>query len=313
VVELARYLDGWSSVVVSRDDSDILVFSSSYDEAGQTFTSESRVGVDDFVTRGEGPWPWYDLADKRGGALRVLQALDIAPPSWTQPLQPTVLKLFDRARLGGPPLAQLLAAGVDPDPVDHCGASPLWYAVRSLSIESPAALIDAGADPGRRIDLSAQGQTFTTILHEIVQRGRAESLRRALSRGVDPGLRDSDGATPLHVAGEDSDDPTLVRLLVTAGAQVDAAMPDGVQPIETAARRVLPATVAALVELGADPGRGLDAVLSWWVVGSRFAGYRAADVAAVAEILRVGGAEVSDHHHELAAGVGVEAVQTALR
>jgi uncharacterized protein len=105
----------------------------------------------------------------------------------------------------------------------------------------------------------------------------------------------------------------VVRVLVAAGAQLDAVMPGGAQPIDTAARRVLPATVAALVELGADPGRGLDAVLSWWVVGSRSAGYRAPEVAAVAEILRAGGAEVTDRHHELAAGVGVEAVQAALR
>lgn len=297
---------------MSRDDAH-LVFRSSYDDAGQTFTSESRIGVDDFIARGEGPWPWYDLADKRDGALRVLDALSIAYPSWTEPLRSAAQDLFDAARLGGPSLAGLLAAGADPDPLDPCGASPLWYAVRSLSTASPVTLIDAGADPGRRIELSARGQTFTTILHEIVRRGRTESLRRALAFGVDPCLRDSDGATPLHVAGEDSDDPALVRALVRAGAEVDAATPGGAQPIDTAARRVLPATVAALVELGADPVRGLDSLLSWWVVGSRFAGYQAADVAEVAEILRAGGAEVTDHHHELAAGVGVAAVEAALR
>jgi hypothetical protein len=115
------------------------------------------------------------------------------------------------------------------------------------------------------------------------------------------------------VAGDDVDDPELVRVLVAAGAAVDATTPGGVQPIDAAARRVLPATVAALVELGADPVRGLDALLSWWVAGSRAAGYRAGEVAAVAEILRAGGAEVSDRHHELAAGVGSATVQAALR
>jgi uncharacterized protein len=315
VIELARYQDGWWRVVVTRDR-DALVFLSSYDDDGQTFATESRVAVDDFVARGEGPWPWYDLGDRRDGALRVLDALRLAYPAypaWTSPLRPEVLDLFDRARLGSPSLAGLLATGLDPDPLDCCGATPLWYAVRSLSTTSPVALIDAGADPGRRIELSARGEIFTTILHEIVRRGRTGTLRRALSRGADPAAPDSDGATPLHVAGEDSDDPALVRALVAAGAQVDVAMPTGAQPIDTAARRVLPATVAALVELGADPGRGLDAVLSWWVVGSRFAGYRAAEVAAVAEILRAGGAEVTDRHRELAAGVGVEAVRAALR
>jgi hypothetical protein len=312
VIELARYQDGWSSVVVTRDG-DALVFRSSYEDDGQSFASESRVAIDDFIARGEGPWPWYDLGDRRDGALRVLDALALAHPEWTKPLRPEVQDLFDRARLGSPSLAGLLAAGVEPDPIDCCGATPLWYAVRSLSTASPVALIDAGADAGRKIELSARGETFTTILHEIVRRGRTESLRRALARAADPTAQDSDGATPLHVAGEDFDDPAVVRVLVAAGAQLDAVMPDGAQPIDTAARRVLPATVAALVELGADPGRGLDAVLSWWVVGSRSAGYRAPEVAAVAEILRAGGAEVTDRHHELAAGVGVEAVQAALR
>lgn len=312
MAELARYQDGWSSVVVSRDR-DALVFLTSYEDDGRSFSSESRVGVDDFLARGSGPWPWYDLGDKRDGVLRVLDALEITPPQWTEPLTPAVQDLFDRARLGSTSLAALLAAGMNPDPLDRCGASPLWYAVRSLSTATAVTFINAGADPGRRIELSARGETFTTILHEIVRRGRTEALQHALNRGVDPTLQDSDGSTPLHVAGEDDDDPALIRMLVAAGAAVDAATHSGAQPIETAARRVLPATVAALVELGADPDRGLDAVLSWWVVGSRSAGYRSADVAAVAEILRAGGAEVTDHHHELAAGVGVEAVQAALR
>jgi len=54
--ELARYQDGWSSVVVSRDGA-VLVFLSSYDDNGRTFTSESRVAVEDFIARGAGPWP----------------------------------------------------------------------------------------------------------------------------------------------------------------------------------------------------------------------------------------------------------------
>jgi hypothetical protein len=312
VVELTRYQDGWSSVVVSRER-DALVFLTSYEDDGRSFTSESRVSVDDFLARGAGPWPWYDLGDKRDGVLRVLEALHTAPPLWTEPLSAAAQDLFDRARLGSSTLAGLLAAGMNPDPLDRCGASPLWYAVRSLSTETAVTFIKAGAYAGRQIELSARGETFTTILHEIVRRGRTEALRHALDRGVDPAVRDSDGATPLHVVGEDADDPELVRILVAAGAPVDATTPDGVQPVDAAARRVLPATVAALVESGANPVRGLDALLSWWVVGSRAAGYRAGEVAAVAEILRAGGAEVTDRHHELAAGVGSATVQAALR
>ena len=60
VIELARYQEGPASVVVSRDG-DELLFWSSYDDDGRTITEESRIAVADFVAKGEGPWPWYDL------------------------------------------------------------------------------------------------------------------------------------------------------------------------------------------------------------------------------------------------------------
>ena len=177
------------------------------------------------------------------------------------------------------------------------------------------ALIEAGADAGRRIELSARGERFTTILHEIVRLGRTVALAHALAKGVAPDLRDSDGATPLHVVDGNGDNvnPEMVRALVRAGAAVDAAMPSGAQPIDHAACRILPATVAAMVELGADPRRGLDALLSWWPVGVRFAGYRAGDVADVIDILRAGGADVTERHRELAASAGASQVEAALR
>jgi hypothetical protein len=105
----------------------------------------------------------------------------------------------------------------------------------------------------------------------------------------------------------------MVRALVHAGAAIDAAMPSGAQPIEHAACRILPATAAAMVELGADPRRGLDALLSWWPTGVQFAGYRADEIADVVDILRAGGAEVTDWHRELAARAGASQVEAALR
>jgi hypothetical protein len=314
VTELARYQEGPASVVVSRDGDD-LVFWSSYDDCGRTIIEESRIAVADFVAKGEGPWPWYDLGDKRDGTLMVLDALGVDPPPWTTPLADNVLDLFDQARGGSSEVIELLAWGAEPDPVDPCGASPLWYAVRSLSAGIVVALIDAGADAGRRIELSVRGERFTTILHEIVRLGRTVALAHAMAKGVSPHLRDSDGATPLHVVDGNGDNvnPEMVRALVRAGAAIDAAMPSGAQPIDHAACRILPATVAAMVELGADPRRGLDALLSWWPTGVQFAGYRAGEVADVVDILRAGGAEVTDRHRELAVRAGASQVEAALR
>jgi hypothetical protein len=315
VIELARYQEGPSSVVVSRDG-DELRFSSSYDDYGRTITEESRIAVADFVAKGEGPWPWYDLGDKREGALMVLDALGVDWPDWTNPLPDEVLDLFDRARAGSTEVIELLAWGAEPDPVDPCGATPLWYGVRSLSAGIVVALIDAGADAGRRIELSAQGEKFTTILHEIVRLGRTVALAHALAKETRPDVTDSDGATPLHVvdASNDNVNPEIVRALVGAGAAIDAATPSGTQPIELAVRHILPATVTAMIDLGADAGRGLDALLPWWAtIGARYSGYRAKEVADIVEILRAGGAAVTDRHREIAATAGASQVEAALR
>ena len=152
VIELARYQEGLSTVVASRDG-DELLFLSSYDDHGRTITEESRITIGDFVAKGEGPWPWYDLGDKRDGTLKVLDALGVDRPAWTAPLPDEVLDLFDQARNGSTEVIELLAWGAEPDPIDPCGASPLWYGVRSRSAGIVVALIEAGADAGRRIDL----------------------------------------------------------------------------------------------------------------------------------------------------------------
>lgn len=314
MVEVARYQQGTARVVVSRDD-DELEFATEYDDGGRSIVERSHVAVADFIAKGIGPWPWFDLGDRRNGVLQVLDALGVEPPPpWTEPLAVETLDLFERAHRGDTRVIELVAMGVDPDPVDRCGGSPLWYGVRSVSAGIVVALIDAGADAGRRIELSARGERFTTILHEIVRQGRTVALDHALANGVDPAPVDSEGATPMHVLSGDADhvNPQIVRSLVRAGATVNAAMPSGAQPIEPAARKVLPATVAAMIELGADPGRGLDALMTWWsITGAKFNGYRSADVCSVIDVLRAGGAEVNDGHLDRAAGASE--VEAALR
>ena len=311
--ELARYQEGYASVVVSRAD-DELVFWSDFDDNGRSIVSESRIPVADYVAKGEGPWPWYDLGERQSGALQVLAALGVGAQPWTEPLSREAFTMFERARNGWGSIAQDLANGLDADMRDACGATPLWYAVRSLQPEAALVLIDAGADAGRRIELSAQGDRFTTILHEIVLAGRTTALERALAAGVSPSLRDSDGAAPLHRLDERADhlNPQIVRSLVGAGADPNASTPSGQRPIEAAAQRLLPATVAALLDLGAEPAAALTSVLVWWAANVRWATYRAREVVEVVEVLRTGGAKVGDRDRELAAEAGVETVVAAL-
>ncbi|BBY83649.1 ankyrin repeat domain-containing protein [Mycolicibacterium pulveris] len=312
--ELASYLEGHVRVVVSRDGVD-LVFSAHRGPAGSAADAQSRIPIADFLAKGVGPWPWFDLHDKRDALMRVLGALGAERPAWTEPLPPDILDLFERAHRGDSSVIELLAMGFDPDPLDPCGASPLWYGVRSLSVGIVVALIDAGAEAGRRIELSARGERYTTILHEIVRVGRAVALKHALAHGADPAPVDSDGATPMHVidAAGDHVNAEIVRALARAGASVNTPTPAGIQPIEQAAQRMLPATVAALIEFGAEPGRGLDALLSSWVRGARGTACRAADVVDVIATLRRAGAPVTEHHRELAAVAGEGPIQAALR
>ncbi|MGV0645935.1 ankyrin repeat domain-containing protein [Mycolicibacterium sp. XJ879] len=310
--ELASYLEGHARVVVCHDGGD-LVFATQCAEGGLAAAARSRVPVADFIAKGAGPWPWFDLHEKRDGLIRVLDALGVGHPAWTEPLPADILDLFERAHRGDSSVIELLAMGFDPDPLDPCGASPLWYGVRSLSAGIVVALIDAGADAGRRIELSARGERYTTILHEIVRVGRTVALSHALAQGVDPSLVDSDGATPMHVIDEAGDqvNAQIVRALARAGASVNRPTPTGIQPIERAAQRILPATVAALVELGAEPGRGLDALLS--SCGAPVTGCRAADVIDVVDTLRDAGAAVTERHRELASAAGAQVVEAALR
>jgi hypothetical protein len=309
VIELARFTEGHTDVTVCRDGEELLFFRRHIDD-GRSDIEQSHLPVADFIAKGEGPWPWFDLGDRRAGAVQVLDALGVAPPPWTEPLPPDVAELFRRAYRGDTWVIELIAMGADPDPVDACGATPLWYGVRSVSAGIVVALIDAGADAGRRIELSARGTEFTTILHEIVRVGRPVALRHALARGVDPSLLDSAGDTAMHAIG--ADDPQIVRLLAEAGASVNAACPDGTQPIERAARKMMPATVTAMIDLGADPGRGLDAVLaSWSIAGRQHHDHRSADVGNMVGLLRARGAEVHERHRAMA--VGADAVEAALR
>lgn len=186
VEQIADYQEGYAHVVVSRDGDD-LVFDDDFDDNGRSIVTQTRMTVSDFVAKGTGPHPWFDLGQRRPGSLLVLAALGVPPPAWTEPLPPEVHDLFYRAQNGWESIADLLAAGLDVDTVDPTGATPLWYAVWSLNPAASHVLIEAGADVGRRIELSASGDRSTTIWDAMVRLERAEAIELALARGFVPG------------------------------------------------------------------------------------------------------------------------------
>lgn len=182
MLELVAYQEGYAAIEVFRDGDD-LVFREDFDDSGRSILGEERIAVADYLAKGLGRWPWYDLGQRRAGALLVLAALGVDPPPWTEPLPPRELDLFRRAERGGPSIADLLTDGADPDPLDPCGATPLRYAVWALQPEAAVLLIEAGADAGRTIDVSARGQRTTTILEQMVEFGRDTALEAARAHG----------------------------------------------------------------------------------------------------------------------------------
>ena len=233
VTEIARYQEGparsWFRATVTT------AFSSTYDDYGKTIIEESRIPVDEFVIKGQGPWPWFDLGDKRAARYRCWTR-----SGWAARLDRTARatsSISSSQARSGTRVIELLAMGADPDPVD-----PLR---RDSSVVRPALACRRhlrrpdrrDADAARRIELSARGERFTTILHEIVRRGRTVALNHALAHGVDPGLVDSEGATALHVRRQRPTTSTL-RWCAHWCARAPPStppLPSGTQPIELAA------------------------------------------------------------------------------
>lgn len=94
-----------------------------------------------------------------------------------------------------------------------------------------------------------------TLLHEAAAAGRPQTVRLLLELGADPCAEDGGRHTPLYsVANEcTSDGAETVRLLVKAGALIDAA--GGVQrctPLHMAARRGNVSIARALLDCGAN-------------------------------------------------------------
>ncbi|GAA3918961.1 hypothetical protein GCM10022244_30160 [Streptomyces gulbargensis] len=95
-----------------------------------------------------------------------------------------------------------------------------------------------------------------TAVHYCVLRGDVAGLRAALAEGVDAGLADRAGMTPLHFAGQ-AQAAAAAEVLLAAGAPVDAGDAHGGTALFTAVfnYRGDPRTIQVLLDAGADPER----------------------------------------------------------
>lgn len=138
----------------------------------------------------------------------------------------------------------LLQRGFDPNTRDERGQVALYLALRSPSLAVAEAL---WAHPGLEID--AANAAGETPLMMAALRGRAEWARRLLARGA---AVHRPGWAPVHYAASGPEGEPVLRLLLDAGAPVNARSPNGTTPLMMAARYGSEASVDLLLARGAD-------------------------------------------------------------
>lgn len=141
----------------------------------------------------------------------------------------------------------LLAAGLDPNAPDASGDAPLFQIDR-MTTEVVEAFLDAGA----RVNATdAEGRT--PLFRACYDPANLPTVLALLAAGVNVHVTDHEEQTALHEAtSNDRDSSDLVRLLLDAGADVNAVDTDGRTPLLNAALCDMESCTRLLLERGAD-------------------------------------------------------------
>jgi uncharacterized protein len=241
-------------------------------------------GADVNVADSDGTRPlhWAVRADELEVADRLLKAG--ADAAARNRLGLTALSLA-AANGHGPMVRRLLDHGADPHDVDRAGATMLMVAARSGSADAVRAMLERGADPN-----VTEPQLQLTALMIAAEAGAAGAVRVLLDHGADVHARSRAGAVPArrmpcigrtgcgsHGVGivrgglpEQGYQPPIpgdmtplmfaareghvdaVRLLLDAGAEVNAVDRNGITPLLMAIGNNRIPTARLLIERGAD-------------------------------------------------------------
>ncbi|XP_047551866.1 ankyrin repeat and SOCS box protein 10 isoform X1 [Lutra lutra] len=151
----------------------------------------------------------------------------------------------------------LLVAGADPNIPDQDGKLPLHLCQGASTLECAELLLRFGAKVDGRSEEEEE-----TPLHVAARLGHVELADLLLRRGACPNARNAEGWTPLlaacdvRCASPDNSEATtarclqLCRLLLSAGAEADAADQDKQRPLHLACRRGHAAVVELLLSCG---------------------------------------------------------------
>ncbi|RBO78359.1 ankyrin repeat domain-containing protein [Nocardia puris] len=129
------------------------------------------------------------------------------PPAVTRDRAGRTALHYAAADVDGAParVAELLAAGYDPNDRDNDGVTPLHAAAEGSSVESVRALLDAGAD------VNAQDSQGDVPLYYAFRSpwSSAQVVQLLRDRGADPLLANHQGYTPLSFLAMLSNKPEL--------------------------------------------------------------------------------------------------------
>ncbi|KAG9563175.1 hypothetical protein KCU71_g8184, partial [Aureobasidium melanogenum] len=138
-----------------------------------------------------------------------------------------------------------VSKGVNVNATDDENISALHLAAKRGDQAIVQALIAAGADVNVK---SADGQT---LLHEAAIGGSVDVVRSVLGYGVDLEARDNYNMTPLAVAcAQQHDTNDVIKLLLTAGANISVVDRWGYTPLHELAIRSRTAAAIMLLETG---------------------------------------------------------------
>jgi ankyrin repeat protein len=144
----------------------------------------------------------------------------------------------------------LLASGLDPDPCDPDGYTPLLLAGKHAEPDVFRALLDGGAY------MEAANAQGMSTLFVVAATGTVSLARELIARGADVNRPARRGLTPL-IAAVTSENPDMVRLLIVAGADVEHCDAAGNNVLKWVRQHGTP----EMVELIRFPARALETVV----------------------------------------------------
>lgn len=134
------------------------------------------------------------------------------------------------------------------------GYTALHFAAFFAKPEAARILIDAGAP----VDIVAANEMRVQPLHSAAAGHVTEVCRLLLAAGADVNARQAGGFTPLHEAAQNGD-PEMVELFLSAGADATTTTDDGLTAADLAEAASHPDVARRLREVAAtagDPGAG---------------------------------------------------------